>query len=465
MVWLAGHLNRPPAVVAEDAPPTAFSAERAWHHLETIGAVKNPIGSQENEMVRNYILDEVSKLGFEPALHETTYFDARLQRVADLGNILVRIPGSGSGKAILFMGHYDTVADAYGASDNGSAVAAMLELMRMLQHHPPLKNDLIFFFPDGEEVGLLGAKAFLEEHPWARDVGFVVNLEARGTTGQSFMFETGYQNLHAIAAFAEAAPHPAANSISYEVYARMPNDTDFSPFKQRGYPGLNMAFIENAFDYHTAMDNLQNTDIRSIQHHGSYAEAIALKLGNKKLDFEAVENAVYFNTMGYGFAFYPYGRAVSIATGVVILFLLMLWAGTRKNSLKPKQWLKGIAAFAIYLGLLYTLVHIVYAFISGFYPGSRHLLLDYHQSLLIPGFLFVAASFSLIYYRMVLRGVCFRHAVTLFVLLSALLLLSGQMSLLTGLGVFALCAMPLWLFKKPASAYDLGVGPCVAGLS
>lgn len=236
VVWLAGHLNRPPAVVAEDAPPTAFSAERAWHHLETIGAVKNPIGSQENEMVRNYILDEVSKLGFEPALHETTYFDARLQRVADLGNILVRIPGSGSGKAILFMGHYDTVADAYGASDNGSAVAAMLELMRMLQHHPPLKNDLIFFFPDGEEVGLLGAKAFLEEHPWARDVGFVVNLEARGTTGQSFMFETGYQNLHAIAAFAEAAPHPAANSISYEVYARMPNDTDFSPFKQRGYP-------------------------------------------------------------------------------------------------------------------------------------------------------------------------------------------------------------------------------------
>ena len=409
-------------------------------------------------MVRDYILDEVSKLGLEPELHETTYFDTRLQRVADLGNILVRIPGHGSGKALLFMGHYDTVADACGAADNGSAVAAMLELMRMLQHHPLLENDLIFFFPDGEEVGLLGAKAFLEEHPWAPDVGFVVNLEARGTTGQSFMFETGDHNLQTIASFAETVPHPAANSISYEVYARMPNDTDFSPFKQRGYPGLNMAFIENAFDYHTAMDNLQNTDIRSIQHHGSYAASMALELGNKKLDFEAAENAVYFNTIGDGFAFYPYGWAVPLAIGVVILFALMLWAGTRNNLLSPRQWLRGFAAFAIYLVLLYLLVHGLYAGIARFYPGSRHLLLDYHQSLLIPGFLLVAASFSLIYYRMVLRGVCFRHAVALFLFFAAVLLASGQMGLLTGLGVFALNGLWFWFFHKPASAYDLGAG-------
>lgn len=458
VVWVSGHMNRPPEVVAEDAPPTTFSAERAWKHLEKIGAVKNPIGSKENAMVRDYILNEIRKLGFEPALEETTYFDTRLQRVAELGNILVRIPGSGNGKAILFMGHYDTVADAYGAADNGSAVAAMLELMRMLRHHPQLKNDLIFFFPDGEEVGLLGAKAFLESHHWAQNVGFVVNLEARGTTGQSFMFETGHQNLRTIAAFADAVPHPAANSISYEVYARMPNDTDFSPFKQMGYPGLNMAFIENAFDYHTAMDNLENTDIRAIQHHGSYATSIALELGNQELDFEVGQNAVYFNTIGYGFAFYPYGWALPITIGVVFLFGVMLWIGVRKNLLNPLQWLKGIAAFTLYLVLLYAILHALYALMSGLYPESRQLLLSYHQPLLIPGLLLLATSFSLIYYRMVIRGICFRHAVILFLFLTALLSLSGEISLLNGLGVLAVSALLLWLFRKPTSAYDLGTG-------
>ncbi len=458
VVWISGSLNRPPGVVPESAPPTVFSAERAWYHLEKIGAVKNPIGSKENVIVRDYILNEIRMLGYEPELHETTYFDTRLQRIAELGNILVRIPGHGRGKALLFMGHYDTVADAYGASDNGSAVAAMLELMRMLQHHPQLENDLIFFFPDGEEVGLLGAKAFLDEHPWAQDVGFVVNLEARGTTGQSFMFETGHQNIRTIAAFSDAVPHPAANSISYEVYARMPNDTDFSPFKQRGHQGLNMAYIENAFDYHTANDNLQNTDMRSIQHHGSYAASIALELGNQSLDFEAGENAVYFNTIGYGFTFYPYGWAVPIAIGVAILFGVMLWIGARNKLLKPMQWLKGIAAFVIYLLLLYVFVHALYAFIAGLYPGSRHLLLNYHQHLLIPGLLLLAASFSLIYYRMVIRGVCFRHALTLFLFFAALLSFSGEISWFNGLGVFALSAMLLWLFRKPASAYDLGAG-------
>ncbi len=458
VVFISLRLNTPPEAVPEDAPAGEFSAERAWKHLETIASVKNPIGSAENVVVREYIVDELRQLGLEPELQSTTYYDSRLQRIARLGNIMARIPGTGSGRAILFMGHYDTVPDAYGASDNGSAVATLLELIRMLQHHPPLKNDLIFFFPDGEEVGLLGAKAFLNEHPWAEDINLVVNLEARGTSGQSFMFETGYHNLKTISAFAESVPDPVANSISYEIYTRMPNDTDFSPFKQLGHQGLNIAYIENAFDYHTAGDNPENTDIRSLQHHGSYTQAIALELGNMKLQLDAEENAVYFNTIGYGFTYYPYSWTVPIAVVVVILFAVMLLGGIRKQNLRPVKWLYGLAAFAIYLFLLYTVVFSLYHFISGYYPGSAHLLLEYNQNRLIPGFAFLALSFSLLFYRMLYNGVCLTHALLLLLGVAFLLLISGEMSLLTGGVSFLACAALFFLFNKPASSYDLGVG-------
>ncbi len=460
-LYLTLFLSRPPEVVERDAPETEFSAERAWSHLEVIGAVKNPIGSEGNLKVRNYIIEQLKGYDLEPELHQTTFYDSRFQRVADLGNVLARIPGTGSGKAILFMGHYDTVPDAYGASDNGSAVSAMLELIRLLQHHPQLKNDLIFFFPDGEEVGLLGARAFLKEHPWADDIAFVVNLEARGTAGQSFMFETGYDNLKTIEAFAEFVPHPTANSISYEVYTRMPNDTDFTPFKQRGYQGLNFAYIENLFDYHTAGDNLENTDIRSLQHHGSNARAIALQMGQQELPPEASENAVYFNTLGYGFAHYPYTHSVPIAAGVILLFVLMLFAGSRKNILNPFHWLRGILAFLIYLFLLYIIISSIYALISGFYPGSQQLLLNYNQNRLTLGFASVSLFFGLLYFRYISRGVCFTHAVALFVSLVFLLIISGEMSFLTTGGVAASSALLFVLFQKPLSPYDAGSGALI----
>ena len=99
-------------------------------------------------------------------------------------NVVARLEGTNDGgKAFLLMAHYDSVSTAPGASDDGAGVASMLETLRALKAGPPLKNDVIFLFTDGEERGLLGARAFVDSHPWAEDVGVVLNLEARGNTG------------------------------------------------------------------------------------------------------------------------------------------------------------------------------------------------------------------------------------------------------------------------------------------
>ncbi len=78
------------------------------------------------------------------------------------------------------------------------------EWRRCLKHYArcglvrPLAHDVIVLFSDGEESGLAGAAAFVREHPWARDVAFILNFEGRGTRGLSMMFETGAGNLDAV---------------------------------------------------------------------------------------------------------------------------------------------------------------------------------------------------------------------------------------------------------------------------
>ena len=86
---------------------------------------------------------------------------------------------------------------------------------------------VIALITDGEEAGLLGAAAFVREHPLAKDVAFVLNFEARGTSGRSFMFETGPGNLDAARALRKAG-NATAGSVYATIYRTLPNDTDLS---------------------------------------------------------------------------------------------------------------------------------------------------------------------------------------------------------------------------------------------
>jgi Zn-dependent M28 family amino/carboxypeptidase len=174
-----------PDPVPASAPPTEFSSGRALEHVRAIAQEPHPMGSAENAAARDYLVNELSALGVEPEVQTTTAAHYFVSSVAEAGtpeNVLARLEGTNNGgKAFLVMAHYDSVPTGPGASDDGAGVATMLETMRALKAGPPLKNDVIFLFTDGEERGLLGARAFVDSHPWAKDVGVVLNLEARGT--------------------------------------------------------------------------------------------------------------------------------------------------------------------------------------------------------------------------------------------------------------------------------------------
>ena len=142
--FLGFQLNKAPKAKPENAPLSEFSAARAMKHLEKIAAEPHPIGSVAHTRVRDYIIEELKKMGVEPEIQTAEVFypgslsGAGTWLAATVRNIIVKLPGKESGKSVLVVGHYDSVPDSYGATDDGSAVVSMLETIRILLLKKPL---------------------------------------------------------------------------------------------------------------------------------------------------------------------------------------------------------------------------------------------------------------------------------------------------------------------------------------
>lgn len=354
---LSVYCLRPPAAAGEDAPPLAFSAGRALKHLQAIAQNPRPVGSAGHDRARDYILAELAAQGFETSVFTATALGPRQSipfRAAKVQNITGRLRGTRGGSAVMLVAHYDSVPTGPGASDDAAAVAALLETARALKSGPPLKNDVVILLTDGEELGLMGASAFVEERRGAGDPAVVFNFEARGTSGQSVMFETSDQNGWLIREFAEASPAPAGNSLMYEIYKRLPNDTDFSTFKRAGLAGLNFAYINGLPRYHSATDSIQNLDPGSLQHHGANALALARHFGNLDFGEAKAVNAVYFNPLGSAFVHYPGGLVIPLALFALLVFAAAVALGFRKGLLTWRGIFVGIAALLLSGGATYV---------------------------------------------------------------------------------------------------------------
>jgi hypothetical protein len=262
-------------------------------------------------------------------------------------NILARLEGTGNGKAVLLAVHYDSVGAGPSVSDDGVAVAASLEIARLLREGPPLFNDVIFLIDDGEEAALLGAIAFAAEHPWAKDVGAVVNLEARGTGGRSYMFETGTDNAWLVDLMKRHLPRPATSSLFYSIYKRLPNDTDFTIFKEHGMNGVNFAFIKDVVHYHTPLDDLEHVTPATVQHQGENALAMVRALAEADLDSPPPGTASWFDIWGFGIVSWPesWNAPLSILAMLSALIGFGIRRARRNVGLGKLAW--GIGVFAL----------------------------------------------------------------------------------------------------------------------
>lgn len=318
------YASRTPDVLRADTEPGLFSAERAMIHVREIARGPHPLGGGDHRRVRDYILAQLATLGLPAQVQEATGVGTRYAVAGRVWNVVARRPGRRpGGPSVLLMAHYDGVPSSPAAGDDASGSAVLLETLRALRSDT-LEHDVIALFTDGEEAGLLGAAAFVREHPWARDVAITLNFEARGTGGPSLMFETGPGNLDVVRVL-RGVGGARATSLSTTVYRALPNDTDLSEIMPLGHPAMNFAFIGGAQRYHTAEDDAVHLDVRSVQHHGNQAVALTRALARGPLPRPRTGDAVFFDLPLVGIVAYGERGAPWLAAISLVLAVAATW--------------------------------------------------------------------------------------------------------------------------------------------
>jgi len=309
-------------LIAPSTPAgTRFEQARAFTTLSRLLAEGKPhvTGSAENAVIRDRLVEELKSYGYQPEIQSAFQCAPpdRFPGCTQVENVIAVHKGTGSGKAVLVTAHYDSVPAAPGAADDGAGTAVVLEFARVLADRQT-KNDVVILITDGEETGLRGAIAFAQHHPLMKTIGVVVNVEARGASGPSMMFETGPNNAALMDLFAKSVAHPVANSLTYEIYKLLPNDTDFTVYSESGLTGFNFAFSNSASLYHSERDNLENLDRNTLQHHGDNLFAVAMVLADTDLaTIKATSEASYFDLFGRTLVVWP--AAINLPIAIIAL--------------------------------------------------------------------------------------------------------------------------------------------------
>ncbi len=386
-----------------DASKIEFSTDRALVHVKEISKEPHGVGFPGHTKVRAYIISELKKLGLQTQTQEG-YTVGDWANLTKATNILTRIKGRENGKALLVMSHYDSNPhSSLGASDAGSGVAIILESVRafIAQNKQP-KNDIIILITDAEELGLNGADLFVKEHPWLKDVGLVLNFEARGSGGPGIMWmESNRGNSNMVKEFIKAAPkYPVAYSLVYSVYKMLPNDTDLTVFREGAdIDGFNFAFIDDHFDYHTKRDNYERLDRNTLAHQGSYLMPLLRHLSEVDLgNIRSLRDSVYFNVPFFKTISYPFDWIWPMLGFGAILFLVLLVYGFRKKILNSKDILKGFIPILFSLLLNGLIGFYSWKFLKWMYPTYEDILHGFTYNGHAYIFAFVFSSIGIAFY-------------------------------------------------------------------
>ena len=473
----------------KDLSKTTYSTQRALNHVQHISKKPHGVGFEGHTEVRKYIIGELEKIGLETSI-QGGYTAGDWANLSKAINILARIEGTEEGKALMLLSHYDSSPhSSLGASDAGSGVAVILEGIRaFLAENPKPKNDIIILITDAEELGLNGADLFVNEHPWAKEIGLVLNFEARGSGGPGYMLiETNKGNGKLIQEFTKADPeYPVANSLAYSIYKMLPNDTDLTVFREDGdIEGFNFAFIDDHYDYHTVRDNYQRLDRNTLAHQGSYLMPLLRHFSNTDLDnLKSLDDYIYFNVPFFRLVSYPFEWIWPMFGLAILLFVLLLYHGFRKKVLNLNGVAKGFIPMILVLFLNGIIGYFSWSFLKWMYPHYKDILHGFtyngHTYILVFVLLSVSICFwtyhkfrkikttnLLIAPTVIWLFICWAVAIYLpgasffivpvFALLAALLVVINQEQPNPYLLVFLLIPA-LWIFAPFIKMFPVGLG-------
>lgn len=363
-----------------------FSAERVVNDIEVISKEHHSVAHPgERAKVREYLVERLEGLGADTV--QIFRYDSlvgpqnkHVVYTFDAYDVLAEFPplqASDDTTYMMFVAHYDSrysqpvlkdTVWSYGAADDGYGVGVTLETVsQALKFRDQWKQGIKVLFTDAEEVGMMGMKAIWENDRQVFDnVGFMINIEARGPWGPALLFEACPGNEKVMELYDEAAKYPYTYSLTTVVYSFMPNFTDFTIVKD-SIPGLNFSTIADVNHYHTDLDNFSNISAKSIQHYGAqilpitktyltgeqYADRDSLKADSDATNFTIPLLGLFnFSKTGY----------LIINIAIFILFLLVFGLEGVRGRIKAARVFKvsasvfGLAVAVLALGELVAYV-------------------------------------------------------------------------------------------------------------
>jgi Iap family predicted aminopeptidase len=158
-----------------------------------------------------------------------------------------------SGQVLVVGAHLDSVVAGPGINDNGTGVAALLELARAVRARAPTLA-VRFAFWGAEEFGLIGSRAYVEGMNRDQVVGYL-NFDMLGSNGGSAGVYQGPFAKRMLAYFKRRGLPAETVDLS--------GRSDHFPFEQAGIPtGGLFAGIDRC--YHIACDRLGGVNMRLL---------------------------------------------------------------------------------------------------------------------------------------------------------------------------------------------------------
>jgi hypothetical protein len=286
-----------PTPVASTAPADQFSAGRAMQHVQALAQIRRVVGTPGMDQAVIYVTNALRACHLEPEIQSA--FSPK----GTLRNVVVRLAGTQAGNAILVVSHLDSIS--YGAGDNASGAAVLLEAACSLPAGEPLKNDLIILFEDGEEQGYLGGYAFAQSDPAMNTIRRVIGLDT-AAWGPVVLLQTTPGNADLIRAYASSVSYPAAFGFYADAdWTISQDDSEIQPFYERGIAGLEMEDPTAFTGKHTDDDTIQAVKAGSIQQMGDQLLALTRYLADSPLANSASIKLSYFSLWGIGVIHYP----------------------------------------------------------------------------------------------------------------------------------------------------------------
>lgn len=255
----------PNAIPALDSAQLIGDLFRLSHDSMAGRAAMTP----ENAKARAYLTAELRRLGVAPtgASYEQPFAMPRRNRPDSVKgvNVIAQVRGSRfPDRVIVVSAHYDHVAprngNVYnGADDNASGTAALLQMAAHFQRHRPT-HTIVFAFFDAEEMGLLGARAFVANPPVPlAQIAANVNMDmvARGDNGTLWAVGTTPHPVMKPIVEALVPAAPVTVKMGFDTGTGRDNWTSLSDqgaFHAQGIPFVYFG-VEDHADYHEPTDD------------------------------------------------------------------------------------------------------------------------------------------------------------------------------------------------------------------